>query len=101
MKNYLAQDFSVLDSIEAASPTGGRFSDFGSFLAIIVNVFFGIGAGMSVIGLLLAGIRFTMARSDVKAKQQAKQALTYSIVAFILVFGAYSIYSIIKNLLGS
>lgn len=104
MKNLLAgntPDFGIIDVIESQSPTAGRFTGFGDFLALIVNIFFGIGAGMSVIGLLLAGIRYTMAKSDIKAKQQAQQALTYSIVAFILVFGAYTIYRIIITTLGS
>jgi glucose uptake protein GlcU len=104
MKNLLTAlpnaDFSIIDEIEGSSPTGGSFSNFGDFAAIIVNIFFGFGAAMAMIGLLLAGIRFTIAKSDIKAKQQAKQALTYSILALILVGGAYTIYSVIKGTLG-
>lgn len=104
MKNFIAAlpsaDFSIIDDIEGSSPTAGRFTNFGDFAAIIVNVFFGIGAGASMIGLILAGIRFTIAKSDIKAKQQAKQALTYSILSLILVMGGYTIYRIIKTTLG-
>lgn len=44
MKNLLTAlpnaDFSIIDEIEGSSPTGGSFSNFGDFAAIIVNIFF-------------------------------------------------------------
>jgi hypothetical protein len=93
--------FELLDKIEGASPTSGRFNNIADFFAIIFNVMFGIGLSLSVIGIILAGIKYLTARSDIKATAEAKSALTYSIMALILVLGAFTIYTIIVNLLNA
>lgn len=91
--------FEIIDKLESVSPTQGRFTHIADFFAIAFNVMFGIGFGLSIIGIILAGIRYVTSGSDIKATAQAKSALTYSIVAFLLVVGGYTIYRIILNML--
>ena len=90
-----------LDQIERASPSAGGYNRIADFFAIVFNVFFGVGLSLSVIGIILAGIKYLTARSDIKATAEAKSALTHSILAFLLVIGAFTIYLIIINLLNA
>ncbi len=60
----------------------------------------GVGISVSVIYIGLAGIRYMTSQGDPKATQQAKQALTYSIVAMVLSIGALAVKAIILGIAG-
>ena len=90
-----------VNQLEAVSPSHGSFATIADFFAVAFNVMFGIGVSLSIVGIILAGIKYVTSRSDIKATAQAKNALTYSIVAFLLVIGGYTIYKIILGLLGA
>jgi hypothetical protein len=64
-------------------------------------VFFGLAIGISVIGIILSGIKYMTAKSDIKATVQAREALSHAIIGFLLAVGGYSIYRIILNTLGA
>jgi len=91
----------VLTSVMTGHPSSGSpVRTIGDLSGIILNIAMGAAFSISVIGVILAGIKYMMSKGDYKAVSDAKQALSYSIVAMILGFGAFSLKLIILNLTG-
>ena len=88
-----------VDVMEQNSPTKGSFIDLQDYAGVAINILLGTGVAISFIALILSGIKYMSARSDYKALDSAKQSLTYSIVATVLVVGAFAIYNILVNIL--
>ena len=76
------------------------YSSVGYFLGVVVNIMLGTGIAISVISIILSGIKFVMSKGDPKAFVTAKRTLTYSVVAFVLVAGAFVLKIMILNMLG-
>ncbi|MCA9307955.1 hypothetical protein KC980_00415 [candidate division WWE3 bacterium] len=74
----------------------------GGFLGIILNIIGGVGIAASVGSLLVAGIKYAGAThsGNPKAKDIAKNALTYAVVALVLALMAMTLKVIILNTLG-
>ncbi len=53
-----------------------------------------------IIWMIISGIRYMAAGGDEKAIAAARSSLTYAVVGFILILGAYAIIAILGNLLG-
>ncbi|OGC47807.1 hypothetical protein A2886_00265 [candidate division WWE3 bacterium RIFCSPHIGHO2_01_FULL_42_13] len=75
----------------------GEFTTLGDYVAVALNVAFGIGAAISLIAVILSGIKYITSRGDIKAATSAKNALTYSIIAMILTITAYTIVGIVSG----
>lgn len=84
-------------------PTGveGRFSSLDAFVGVVLNVFLGTAGAVCVIAIILSGIKFITSGGDPKAADGARRALTYSVVAFLLAMGAFTLKSIILGALGA
>ncbi len=54
-----------------------------------------------IIWMIISGIRYMSAGGDEKAVASARSALTYAVLGFILILGAYAVINIIGNLLGT
>lgn len=80
---------------------GGRFPTIGSFYAVFLNLLFGTGIAISIVAIIYSGILFITSRGDPKATDKAKSALTYSIIAMLLAFSAFSIRILITSLIGA
>ena len=85
---------------ENAIENAGEIRDIEDLAGVAVNLFLGIGIAISLIALILSGIKYMSSRGDVKAAMGAKQALTYSVVAFIVTVGAFTIMNVILGVLG-
>jgi len=72
----------------------------GEFLGLGLNILLGTALAVSMIAMILSGIKFVTARGDPKAKSAAQQSLTYSVVAFILSIAAFTLKIIIFNVVG-
>ncbi len=70
------------------------------FFGLGMNIVFGVAIAVSMIALIMSGIKFVTARGDPKAKASAQQALTYSVVGFVLAIAAFTIKTIIFNVIG-
>jgi len=79
---------------------GGGFTTIDDYIALGVNLFLGIAMAVTFIGIVLSGIKFMSARSDPKAMDAAKSALTYSIVGFLLSVGAFTLLKILIGIVG-
>lgn len=53
-----------------------------------------------IIWTIMSGIKYMSAGGDEKAVASARSSLTYAVVGFIFVLGAYALITIIGNLLG-
>ena len=91
----------VLSSVMSGHPSAGSpVNTVRELSGMILNIAMGSAFAISVIGVILAGIKYMMSKGDYKAVAAAKQALSYSIVAMILGFGAFSLKLIILSLTG-
>jgi uncharacterized membrane protein len=78
-----------------------QYGTVGVFLGIALNIMLGTGIAISIIAIILSGIKFLTSKGDPKSTADAKTSLTYSVVAFLLVVGAFTIKAIIINMLGA
>jgi len=94
--NYLDDVLQIAPDVPRVQTNQG----VGHLFGIVLNVLVGVGVSISVIYIGLAGIRFMTSQGDPKATAQARQALTYSIVALVLSVGALAIKTIILDIAG-
>lgn len=85
---------------ERAPDNGTRIEQVSDILGISLNIVLGTAIAISLIATILAGIKFITAKGDPKAKAAAQQSLTYAILAFVLTIGAYTIKTILFNVIG-
>jgi hypothetical protein len=92
----------LLQRISSSTPAGETHVDSAeSLIGTVQEYVFGIVLTMTFIATMLSGIKFGLARGDVKAYQEAQRALTYSVVAFLLAAGAFFIRGILLRSLGA
>ena len=89
-----------LENWNLLTPENRPLTTVGDFLGLSLNILLGSAIAISLIALIMSGIKFITARGDPKAKAAAQQALTYSVVGFILAIGAYTVKTIIFNVIG-
>lgn len=77
------------------------YESVSDFLSVGLNLLMGVGVSLSVIFIGLAGLRYLSSGSNPDNVDQAKRALTYSIVALVLSIGAVAIkYILLNSILG-
>lgn len=69
--------------------------------ALAINIILGIGVALTVIFLILGGIQYMTSKGDQKAAQEARTSLTNAIIGFIVVVGAFTIRTILANIIGA
>jgi len=57
--------------------------------------------GIFIIWMIISGIRYMSAGGDEKAVASARRSLTFAVLGFILVLGAYAILALLDKLLGA
>jgi len=77
-----------------------KITRVGQILGLALNIVFGSAVAISMIAMIFSGIKYVMAKGDPKAAAAAQQSLTHSVIALILTIGAYTIKTIIFNVLG-
>lgn len=80
--------------------TSNRMQGVGDFLGLGLNIVLGTALAVSMISIIMSGIKIIMSKGDPKAKASAHQALTNSIIALLLSIGAFTIKIIIFNVVG-
>jgi hypothetical protein len=81
-------------------PTISNITSLADVFFLATNVVLAIGIALTVIFLILGGIQYMTAKGDVKAAGEARQALTNAIIGFIIVVAAYTIRTVLINVLG-
>ena len=73
----------------------------GGIAGVVQTYIFGIVLTVTFITMILSGIKFGLAKGDVKAFMEAKRSLLYSVIAFVLAMGAFLLRRILLNALGA
>lgn len=71
------------------------------FLELIVSLLTLIGVGLSVLVIIVSGIRYMTAGADEAKLTQSKKTLTYGIVGFAVVVSAMFIICLVAELLSN
>ena len=97
--------FSLIPTVHAQIPTTVTTTNLGvstlsDAFGIAINVVLGIGIALTVIFLILGGIKYMSAGGDAKAAQEARGALTNAVIGFIVVLGAFTIRTVVTSVVG-
>jgi len=102
MTQQLAQ-LKLPDGGSVAYPQGFLYTGNGGIGNILSNAL-PIVIGIAGLGLLLmlisAGYTFMTSAGDAKKMEQAKQQLTFAVVGFFIIFGAYWVVQIVGIMFG-
>lgn len=90
---------------QAATPLNAQkitlpFNNLADVFGFLVNVVLGVGIAVTIIFLILGGIQYITARGDQKAAGAARESLTNAVIGFIVVIGAFTIRTILLNVIG-
>lgn len=83
----------------SGSNLGGANATLPNLFGLIMNVVLGVGIALTVIYLILGGIKYIMSQGDKANTQVAREWLTNAIIGFIVVLGAFVIRSVVSNVL--
>ena len=88
-------------SQEISGPEGFQFETIGQLISndVIKYVFAAAGIGLLLM-LIRAGFSFLTSAGDTKKLEQGKQQLTFALVGFLVIFGAYWIVQILGKIFG-
>lgn len=75
-------------------------SSVGGAVQIAANVLVIIAASAAALAFAYSFVKFIMSQGDPKAVQEARDSVTWSVIALIVAAAAYSIKIIITNLIG-
>ena len=103
MSSYLLDVFQVVALAETgknAQVINLGFGDLSQVFGFLVNVVLGVGIAVTIIFLILGGIQYITAKGDQKAAGAARDALTNAVIGFIVVIGAFTIRTILVNVIG-
>lgn len=73
---------------------------FGGAAGSIVNVMLGIAISLSIIFMIVSGIRLIVAQGNPREAETARNALKYSVIAFFLAMFAVTIKYIVLDAIG-
>jgi len=68
---------------------------------LMINIVLGVGIAITVVYLILGGIKYVMSQGDPKQTQTAREWLTNAVIGFIVVLAAFTIRTIVAGLLNS
>lgn len=77
------------------------FNDLADVFGFLVNVVLGVGIAVTIVFLILGGIQYITAKGDQKAAGAARDALTNAVIGFVVVIGAFTIRTILTNVIGT
>lgn len=91
--------FNYGNTIPTGIPSNGLCT-LQNILQTLSNLFFFLGPILALISLLYAGVRWITSGGEKQSTDLAKRMITYTIVGLVIILFAYSIMSIIGQLLG-
>jgi len=100
-------DFSLIRKAWAAAnvtaPTNplARFGTLGNVLGFVMNIVFYVGIALTIIFLIIGGIRYIVSGGDKEGAEGARSMITNAIIGFIVVLGAFAVKTILVSVLGA
>jgi hypothetical protein len=98
-KGLLKQAHAQVDTSVIANPLGDRFTTLADVFGLATNLVIGVGIALTVIFLVIGGIKYVTSQGDVKAADEARGALTNAVIGFVVVLAAFTIKLIVGNIL--
>ena len=78
-----------------------RFTTFGQLATDIVTILISVAAAVSIIFIMIAGIKFVTSSGDEKKLASATSTLTYAIIGLVVTILAFVIVRIVQYFLQS
>lgn len=79
----------------------GKFTDFGQLATDIITILISASAAVSIIFIMIAGIKFVTSSGDEKKLASAQSTLTYAIIGLVVTILAFVIVRIVQYFLQS
>jgi len=92
--------WAAVNTTPPANPLEGRFESLADIFGFAINLVFWVGIAMTVIFLIIGGIRYIMSGGSKEGAEAARGMITNAIIGFIVVVGAFAIRIITGKLLG-
>lgn len=101
-------DFRLIRQALAVIPTDlptqpvipAQFQTFKGVLAAVINVVFYVGVALTIIFLIIGGIKYITSGGSKEGTEAARGMITNAIIGFIVVIGSFTIKKIIEGMLG-
>ena len=77
----------------------GNIQDIGDVFGLAINIIMGVGIALTIVFLILGGIQYITSKGDQKAAQEARTSLTNAVIGFIVVIGAFTIRTVLVDIL--
>lgn len=91
--------FNIADEFQPAK--SGAFNTFGDLATVILIILTSAAGVISVIFIIIAGIKFVTASGDEKKLQSAASTITYAIIGIVVTALAFIILQVTQHLLGA
>src|SRR3990170_2701073 len=78
-----------------------RFTTFGELATDIVTILISVAAAVSIIFIMIAGIKFVTSSGDEKKLASATSTLTYAIIGLAVTILAFVILQIVQRFIGA
>lgn len=78
----------------------GRFDSVADVIGVVLNIVFYVGISITVIFLIMGGIRYITSGGSKEGAEAARGMITSAIIGFVVVLGAFAIRIIVGNILG-
>jgi hypothetical protein len=90
---------SVSDGIKAAGgdKTDPKYKGLPALLKIIINILLFVIGAVSVIMIILGGIRYTLSNGDASQITSAKNTILYAVIGLIVALLAYAIVNFVVD----
>ena len=83
--------------------TGGTSTVFGSlsaFVTFIINLVFGVGISISLVFLIVCGIKYAMSSGDQSKAEEARNCITNAIIGAVVIIAFRLLINLALNLFG-
>ena len=77
-----------------------RYQSLGNILGVALNIVFWVGVVISLIFVIMGGIKYATSGGDKVAAQEGKQTVTNAIIGFIVVIGFRALVEIVGRIIG-
>ena len=77
----------------------GNINNIGDVFGLAINIVMGVRIALTIIFLILGGFQYITSKGDQKAAQEARTSLTNAVIGFIVVIGAFTIRTVLLNVL--
>ncbi len=97
IKKVYAQN---VDTSLVKNPLADKYTTIAEILTLVTNIVIGVGVALTIIFLVIGGIKYITSQGDPKAADAARGALTNAVIGFVIVLAALAIRFLIQNVIG-